>query len=552
MTRNQSQWFTVVVERKHSRAFLPDWDADRSETCDDLVAEARARPSKAGLVGLACVVQAARKARADDQIVTSGSMCAGSLAGCCRYAAARPVRRSSDEDEGDAVRFLPDDRQPIVAILGFGYVGSCIGAVLAGRGIRVFGIDNDPELVAEMAAGHCRFNEPGLAEALQAASATGILSFSTDYSDVASADVVVIAVGTPVDGRRRIVTDHLESVCASLGPYLRPGQLVILKSTVSPGTTQTLVRPLLEKGGMQLGRDFGLAFCPERLAEGSALAQFVSIPMVIGGCDEESAAAAEAFWSAALGVEVVSFGTPDVAELVKLADNWWIDANVALANELAKLCGALGVDVLDVISGANSLPKGNSHVNILLPSVGVGGSCLTKDPWILWTTGQQQGIDLRIARTAREVNDAMPLYTHSLILDGLTELAKDTATAKVAVLGLAFKNNTNDLRSTPVLPVVNALKESVGTVAIFDPLVAREYAVAEFGIEPSASLAEAVENADCVAVLAGHDEFKALDLAELASCVSMPCLIIDGRAYYPRTYIKEMRSLGFAYRGVGR
>jgi dTDP-alpha-D-glucose dehydrogenase len=450
------------------------------------------------------------------------------------------------------VRFLPDDRQPAVAVLGFGYVGSCIGAVLASRGIRVVGIDNDPQLIAEMAAGQCRFNEPGLAEALATGRAAGNLTFSTDYAAVASADVVVIAVGTPVDGQRRIVTDHLESVCGPVVSHLRPGQLVILKSTVSPGTTQTLVRPLLEKGGMQAGRDFGLAFCPERLAEGNALAQFVSIPMVVGGSDEESAAAAEAFWSAALGVEVVSFATPDVAELVKLADNWWIDANIALANELAKLCGALGVDVLEVISGANSLPKGSSHVNILLPSVGVGGSCLTKDPWILWSAGRQRGIDLRIAQTAREVNDAMPDYMHGLIIDGLKELAKDPATAKVAVLGLAFKNNTNDLRSTPVRPVVKALERSVGTVTIFDPLVAPDYAVAEFGIEPSGSLAEAVDNADCVAVLAGHDEFQAMDLAELASQVSMPCLIIDGRAYYSRHFIKEMESLGFAYRGVGR
>ena len=150
------------------------------------------------------------------------------------------------------------------------------------------------------------------------------------------------------------------------------------------------------------------------------------------------------------------FSSPEVAELVKLADNWWIDVNVALANELAKLCGSLDIDVLDVISGANSLPKGGSHVNILLPSVGVGGSCLSKDPWILWSAGQDHGVRLRLAETGREVNEAMPGYTYRLIRNGLSDLGKDPDSAKISVLGLAFKNNTNDLRHTPVKPVVEA------------------------------------------------------------------------------------------------
>src|ERR1700722_17528346 len=202
--------------------------------------------------------------------------------------------------------------------------------------------------------------------------------------------------------------------------------------------------------------------------------------------------------------------------MVKLADNWWIDANIALANELAKLCGALDIDVLDVIAGANSLPKGSSHVNVLLPSVGVGGSCLTKDPWILWSAGREHGLRLRLAETAREVNDMMPAYTHELIRDGLSALGKDLGSAKVAVLGLAFKNNTNDLRHTPVLPVVRALQASSGELAIYDPLVADEIAEAKFGMKQASSFEDAVRDADCVAVLAGHNQFATMDFADLA------------------------------------
>ena len=450
------------------------------------------------------------------------------------------------------MRFLPAKSHLSIAIVGFGYVGSCIGMTLAERGVRVYGIDSDQKLIEEMTAGYCRFNEPGLAQALERVRGSGALQLSNGYEDVSTADVVIIAVGTPVDANRSIVTSHLEAACAAVAPQLRAGQLVILKSTVAPGTTQGLVRPLLEKSGLVQGRDFGLAFCPERLAEGSALAQFRTIPIVVGGCDPDSTAAACEFWASALGTEVLPFDGPEVAELVKLTDNWWIDANVALANELARLCAAVNVDVLDVIAGANSLPKGSGHVNVLLPSVGVGGSCLTKDPWILWSTAREHGLRLRLAETAREINDAMPTYTHGLIREGLSGLGKDLETAKVAVLGLAFKNNTNDLRNTPVLPVVQALRASAGQVTIYDPLVADDIAEATFGLKQASSFDEAVEDADCVAVLAGHSQFAVLDFADLARRVSMPCLVIDGRAYYPRQTIETMHGLGFVYRGIGR
>jgi nucleotide sugar dehydrogenase len=450
------------------------------------------------------------------------------------------------------MKSLPQDRTPKVAVVGFGYVGSCVAVTLAECGIRVFGIDSNTDLIEEMRAGYCRFNEPGLAEGMTRAQECGTLTLSTDYAAVASADVIVIAVGTPVDARRAIVTEHLEAVCAVLAPLLRAGQLVILKSTVAPGTTNKLVRPLLEKAGAIQGRDFGLAFCPERLAEGNALAQFRTLPIVIGGCDEESAERAREFWADALNVEVLIFPCPEVAEMVKLADNWWIDVNIALANELAQLCGSLDVDVLDVISGANSLPKGGGHVNILLPSVGVGGSCLTKDPWILWSAGQEHGIRLRLAEAGREANDAMPGYTYGLIRNGLADLGKDPDTAKIVVLGLAFKNNTNDLRHTPVRPVVEALRATSAQVVIYDPLVSDTAAEAEFGLQQAASLAAAVEGADCIAVLAGHDRIRDLDFAALARQVSMPCLIVDGRAYYSRETITQLHELGYAYRGIGR
>lgn len=450
------------------------------------------------------------------------------------------------------MKFLPDGGTPNVAVIGFGYVGATIAAVLTERGLHVTGIDVDELLIEEITAGHCRFSEPGLPEALLHAREAGKLGLSTNHEVAREADVIIITVGTPIDRNRAIVTKYLEMVCRSLAPNLRGGQLVILKSTVAPGTTNGLVCELLEESGLRVGRDFGLAFCPERLAEGSAMAHFRTLPIVVGGCDDASAEAARCFWSSVLRVAVEVYERPEVAELIKLADNMWIDANIALGNELAQFCDTLGVDVLDVISGANSLPKGDSFVNILLPSVGVGGSCLTKDPWILWSQASKHGIRMRIAETAREVNEAMPLYTCELIRDGLARLGKNLAEAKVTVLGAAYKNNTNDLRNTPVRPVIQALCSDGARVAIYDPLVAADSAEAVFGLTPASSLQDAVAGADCVAVLAGHAPFQNLDFAALADHVSMPCMILDGRAYYSRQTIASLRAAGFAYQGIGR
>ena len=269
-----------------------------------------------------------------------------------------------------------------------------------------------------------------------------------------------------------------------MSAHLRQGQLLVLKSTVPPGTTRDVVLPLLQRSGLVCGEDFGLAFTPERFAEGTALREVRSLPIVVGGMDPASKRDAAEFWHRALGVEVVPLDSPEAAEIVKLADNWWIDLNIALANELAKFCGAHNVDVLDVIAAANTVPKGKGMVNILLPSVGVGGSCLVKDPWMVWHSARRRGVEIHTAPAGRKVNLGMPEYTAQLIIDELLRLGKDPATSTVAVLGAAFKNNTGDLRATPVEGVVTALAKAGATVRVYDPLVDPLQAEALLGVAP--------------------------------------------------------------------
>ncbi|MFF3444691.1 nucleotide sugar dehydrogenase [Streptosporangium sp. NPDC002721] len=450
------------------------------------------------------------------------------------------------------MRFLPDRENITAAVLGLGYVGSCVAAVLADRGVNVIGVDTDPVLVEELNSGHCRFSEAGLPELVARHAGTGRLRVTTSYEGVSEADVVIVAVGTPTGERGVMKESQLRGACEELGRHIRPGQLLVFKSTVPPGVTRTLALPLLERGGLVCGEDFGLAFCPERLSEGTALRELRSFPIIVGGWCADSTQAAVEFWRRAVGVEVIPVASLEAAEMVKLADNWWIDHNIALANELARLCAALEVDVLDIISAANSIPKGNGNVNILLPSVGVGGSCLTKDPWMVWLAARQRGIDLLTIPAAREVNDSMPGYTSELIVEELVKLGRSPVGAKVAVLGLAFKNNTGDLRETPVRPVVEELRRVGAEVTLYDPLVDGDEAEKLFGLPQAPSLEEAVRGADCLAILAWHREFQDIDFAELRERVAPSCAVVDGRAYYPRETIDLLRETGFAYRGIGR
>lgn len=439
---------------------------------------------------------------------------------------------------------------PSVAVIGMGYVGSCIAATLADRGLNVVGVDTDDVLVKEMSEGHVRFRERELAEIFAAAVAAGRLAVSVDYAAVSTADVVIVAVGTPVHEDGSLSEAQLRGACEALSEHIRPGQLLIFKSTVPPGTSAGLVRPLLERGGLIAGTDFLLAFSPERIAEATAMADLRTIPTVIGGINPVSARAAADFWRRALGGQVLPVASLEAAEIVKLADNWWIDLNIALANELAKFCALYGVDVLEVIEAANSVPKGNGYVNILLPSTGVGGSCLTKDPWMVVHSARRRGLSIRTAEVGREVNAGMPDYTAGLIIDELRALGKDPSACTVAVLGLAFKNDTGDLRATPAAGVIAALAGAGLRVRAFDPLVDAALAREMLGFTPAGSLAEAVAGADCLAILALHREFTAIDFAALA--VAPQCLILDGRAYYPTEKIAALRQLGYVYRGIGR
>lgn len=438
-----------------------------------------------------------------------------------------------------------------VAVVGFGYIGVCIGAVMAQRGLRVTGIDTSVQVVEEINRGVTSVREPGLAELVREVVGNGRLAASTDYRPVAEADVVIITVGTPLGDNLDPDMGHIEAATRAVAGFLRRGHMVILKSTIPPYTTERIVKPILDSSGVAPD-EYLLAFCPERLAEGRALHEFATIPVVVGGVNPESTRAVSHFWQRVLGVRTVEVENARTAEMAKLADNLWIDLNIALANEIAMLCDKLDMDALEVIDAANTLPKVNYNVNILVPSMGVGGYCLTKDPWFVRHLGQQHGLDIRTPLISRTINDTMPVYTFEQIRGLMERGGKDLRDCKVAVLGIAFKSNTGDCRYTPTRKTIELLESSGCRLALCDPWVTPESAATVTSRPLVTDIEEAMRDADCLAFLTGHAEFKNFPIARMAELARPGAAVLDGRIFFSKQQVAEIRSRGLEFKGIGR
>ena len=437
-----------------------------------------------------------------------------------------------------------------VAIVGFGYIGTCIGAVLADKGLKVIGIDVRKDHVDEINRGTTSIAEPGLPELIRKTVQAGNLHATTEYSALGDCDVVVVTVGTPLGKNFDPDTRDIITASRAMAEFAHPGQLFILKSTVPPGTTEEIVFPELSK---RIPKEkLYLSFCPERLAEGKAISELQTIPVVVGGINQVSTQMSELFWQSSLGIKTIAVDSCKAAEIVKLACNLWIDLNIAVANEIALLCEQYGADALQVNAAANTLPKGNGYVNILFPSLGVGGYCLTKDPWFVHHIGKQRGLDLLTPVASRRANDRMPEHTFHLIKKILEKAGKNLQSSKVAVLGISFKNNTGDCRYTPTKPVIDLLEKSGCQLEICDPWVHAPEAKSVTSRPLNPDMLATLKGADLVAFFTGHDEFKAVTVGKLKELLKTGAGILDGRNFFSREKIAEARAAGFIYQGIGR
>ena len=449
-----------------------------------------------------------------------------------------------------------------IVVIGMGYVGIPCAALLADvPGFRVTGVQRRSARsgwkIDALNAGQSPFegDEPGLAELIQrVAVEKGTFRVTDDIAVCREANAILIDVQTPVDGDRMPRYESLRQVAAGAGRHMRRGVLVIIESTVAPGTTQHVVQPILEhESGMQAGRDFSLAFSYERVMPGKLLEYLVHFPRVVGGIDEESTRRAVELYRHIVQSEILATDCL-TAEVAKTVENTYRDVNIAFANEMALLCESLGVDVFAVRQLVNSRPDRHMH----LPGAGVGGHCLPKDPWLLNHGAGCYGVKpvpSELLAAARRINDSMPLHTADLVRDALAEAGRPVAGAKVAVLGLAYLENSDDTRNTPALPLVRTLRARGAQVTVHDPYVRpAEFAALDFGAEADGTLsytqdlAEALEGADCAVIVTKHRDYLNGDLLPAAARMRTR-LVVDGRGCLDQ---QACAAAGLAYRGLGR
>jgi UDP-N-acetyl-D-mannosaminuronic acid dehydrogenase len=398
-----------------------------------------------------------------------------------------------------------------ICVLGLGYVGLPTAAVLAVNGFRVVGVDPRTDIVEAVNAGHVPIEEAGLRTVLQAAVNSGNLRACGSPQP---ADVFIIAVPTPIGEGHTADLSYVEQAARSIVPHLKRGDLVVLEATVPPGTTQGLLAGVLRESGLEPGSDVYVAHCPERVLPGHILSELVQNDRVVGGLTPECGERAAALYRAVVEGDVV-VATAVNAEMAKLVENASRDVGVAFANEVVRISALWGADGREVIRLANRHPR----VAILDPGPGVGGHCIPVDPWFLVQAAPEIA---RLVRTAREANDAQPVWVAER---ALAEIG-DVENAKVSVWGVAYKGNVDDARETPALRVIEVLVESGVRVSAVD------FHVRRFPHELD-DIEASVTDADCIILLADHREFRLFDPEEVGKRMRRR-ILFDTRGCLPR------------------
>jgi len=373
-----------------------------------------------------------------------------------------------------------------VVVIGLGYVGLPLAIMLARSGLKVTGVDINDEILTAIRSGVLPITEREISGIFREESVRSNLSVAP--APVA-ADAFIISVATPIDERKMIADlSQVESAIESIVPILRPGNLIVIESTVPPLTCRELVAPRIKRAGFEPGQDIYIAHCPERILPGDIFHEIVNNARVIGGMDRTAAElAAEIYGRFVRGK--IHLTDEVTAELVKLMENTYRDVNIALANELASVAEGLGVDVVHAISLANEHPR----VSILKPGIGTGGHCIPVDPWFI---KQVDPKNTRLIYMARMINDAVP----EKIAAEVRHVLRKITDPKIVALGVAYKPNTNDKRNSPAIRIIELLRADGYQVTAYDPLVT--------GMEYP-SIPDVAQEADCLLVLVEHD--KVLD-----------------------------------------
>jgi len=410
------------------------------------------------------------------------------------------------------------NRTATILVVGLGYVGLPLAVELGRAGFRVIGLDTDAERVAAVNRGTSYIDDVQ-DDVTAALVAQGNLAATQDPSGAAGADAVIICVPTPLTRAKQPDLSYVDAAVGQLVPHLRRGQLIVLESTTYPGTTEERVKPILERSGLLAGRDFHLAFSPERLDPGNAQRSIRSVPKIVGGLTPRCAELACLLYQA-ISPKVVPVSSCTVAEMVKVYENVFRNVNIALVNELTLLCERMGLDVWEIIAAAATKPYG---FMAFYPGPGVGGHCIPVDPYYLAAKAREYDFHARFIELAATVNDSMPYYVISRATQALGAHGKTLRGARALVLGVAYKKDVSDARESPSLKIIELLGKRGAVVSYHDPFVP-QITLPNPGVLASTPLGDDVlASADCVIIATDHSG------VDYARVVEKTRLVIDTR-----------------------
>lgn len=392
-------------------------------------------------------------------------------------------------------------RQAVVSVLGLGYVGLPVAVAFAEAGFRTLGVDISPERVDDVNRG-ISLNGNVAPDVLQEVVREERLSATRDFGVVAQADVALICVPTPLSKTKDPDISYINAAAEEIAQHSHRDMLVVLESTSFPGTTQELLQPLIERRGFVVGRDFFLAFSPERIDPGNREYTIRNTPKVVGGITDKCLEVALALYEEIVD-DVIPVSSPSTAEMVKLLENTFRAVNIALVNEVAIMCDKLGLDVWEVVDAASTKPYGFMP---FYPGAGLGGHCIPVDPQYLAWKLRTLDYDARFIQLAQQINFGMPAYVLGKVIDALNDDGKSLKGSRILVLGVAYKPDVSDVRESPALDLIHMSQAKGAAVAYHDPYVPHidvdGVTVASIELDETA-----IRSADCVLIATAHTTY---------------------------------------------
>ena len=442
-----------------------------------------------------------------------------------------------------------------VCVIGVGTIGLPLATFLANVGFQVTGLDINQKRVDEINSAKVIYEYTDILEDVVLKSQR-LRATINPQEALDKTEALFVCVPTPLNAKKEMDISNLLDAVNRISPYLVKGMTLIFESSVAIGTTRKISKTIEDLCGLKFGTDLGLAYCPERYnptpmkkqtpdvdytisAKGESFT-VDRISRVVGGIDEKSTKITKTIYSQFITTDVTELSSIEAAEATKLLENIFRDVNIALVNELAKIYPKFGLNVFEIINAARSKPFAfMPHY----PGAGVGGECIPVDTWYLISQAEELGIDSRIMKTAREINDSMPIHMLTLLENELRKHDKELPTAKISILGLCYKKNVPDIRLSPTFTIIEQLKEKKVNFLVCDPV----YENVEDTIKLT-PLSDVFKDSDAILFMTDHDAFSSLDFAKIKDEMKTP-VVIDGRNFFNG---EKLNSLGFCYKAIGK